>query len=97
MPFGLTNAPTVFMDLMNRVFSDFLDEFVIVFIDDMYSKSHEEHEKHLRLVLQRLRERKLYAKSSKCSFWLEEVAFLGHVVRKEGVTVDQEKIKAVVD
>ena len=70
-----------------------------MFIDSIlaYSKSHEEHEKHLRMVLQRFRERKLYAKFSKCSFWLEEVAFLGHIVRKEGVTVDQEKIKAVVD
>ena len=93
------NAPAIFMDLMNHVFSDFLDEFVIVFIDDIlvYSKSHDEYERHLRLVLQRLRERKLYAKFSKCSFWLEEVAFLGHIVRKEGVTVDQEKIKAVVE
>ena len=70
-----------------------------MFINDIlvYLKSHEEYEKHLSLVLQRLRERKLYAKFSKCSFWLEEVSFLGHVVRKEGVTVDQEKIKAVVD
>ena len=70
MPFGLTNAPAVFMDLMNRVFSDYLDKFVIVFIDDIliYSKSREEHERHLRLVLEKLRLEKLYAKFSKCSF-----------------------------
>ena len=80
-------------------FSDLLDEFVIVFIDDIlvYSKSHEEHERHLSFILQRLRERKLYAKFSKCSFWLEEVAFLGHIVRKEGVTVNLEKIREMVD
>ena len=99
MPFGLTNAPTAFMDLMNRVFSDYLDKFVIVFIDNIfvYSKNHEEHEKHLKLVLQRLRKKKLHAKFSKCSFWLEEVAFLGHIVRKDGVTVDPENFKAVID
>ena len=70
MPFRLTNAPVAFMDLMNRVFSDYLDKFVIVFIDDIlvYSKNHEEHEKHLKLVLQRLRKKKLYAKFNKCSF-----------------------------
>ena len=87
------------MDLMNRVFSDYLDKFVIVFIDDIliYSKSHEEHERHLRLVLERLRSEKLYAKFSKCSFWLEEVAFLGHVVTKSGVSVDPEKIRAVTE
>ena len=74
MPFGLTNAPTAFMDLMNRVFRDYLDRFVIVFIDDIlvYSKSKKEHEYHLRLVLQRLREHKLYAKLDKCKFWLEK-------------------------
>ena len=90
MPFGLTNAPAAFMDLMNRVFGDYLDKFVIVFIDDIliYSKSHEEHERHLKLVLERLRERKLYAKFNKCQFWLEQVAFLGHVVSKDGVSVD---------
>ena len=99
MPFGLTNAPAAFMDLMNRVFSDYLDKFVIVFIDEIliYSKSHEEHEQHLKLVLERLRERKLYAKFSKCQFWLEQVAFLGHVVSKDGVSVDPEKIKAVTE
>ena len=87
------------MYLMNRVFSDYLDKFVIVFIDDIlvYLKSHEEHEKHLDLVLQRLRKEKLYAKFSKCSFWLEEVSFLGHIVKKEGVTVDPEKIRVVTE
>ncbi|GJZ80375.1 putative reverse transcriptase domain-containing protein, partial [Tanacetum coccineum] len=82
MPFGLTNAPAVFMDLMNRVFHEFLDKFVIVFIDDIlvFSKSKEEHEEHLRTVLQILRQEKLYAKFSKCEFWLSKVAFLGHIV-----------------
>ena len=99
MPFGLTNAPVAFMDLMNRVFSDYLDKFVIVFIDEIliYSKSHEEHEQHLKLVLERLRGRKLYAKFSKCQFWLEQVAFLGHAVSKDGVSIDPEKIKAVTE
>ena len=99
MSFSLTNAPAAFMDLMNRVFSDYLDKFVIVFIDDIlvYSKNREEHERHLKMVVTRLRERKLYAKFSKCQFWLEEVAFLGHVVSKYGVSVDPEKIKAVIE
>ncbi|CAH9076112.1 unnamed protein product [Cuscuta epithymum] len=99
MPFGLTNAPAVFMDLMNRVFSEYLDKFVIVFIDDIlvYSKSKEEHEGHLRVVLRTLREHKLYAKFSKCEFWLGQVAFLGHVISKEGIAVDASKISAVRD
>ncbi|GJY24778.1 putative reverse transcriptase domain-containing protein [Tanacetum coccineum] len=82
MPFGLTNAPAVFMDLMNRVCKPYLGRFVIIFIDDIlaYSKSKEEHEVHLKLVLESLRKEKLYAKFSKCEFWLEEVHFLGHVV-----------------
>ncbi|KAA0059807.1 pol protein [Cucumis melo var. makuwa] len=97
MSFGLTNAPAVFMDLMNRVFREFLDTFVIVFIDDIliYSKTEAEHEEHLRLVLQTLRDNKLYAKFSKCEFWLKQVSFLGHVVSKAGVSVDPAKIKAV--
>ncbi|KAL0553782.1 hypothetical protein IC582_007686 [Cucumis melo] len=97
MSFGLTNAPAVFMDLMNRVFREFLDTFVIVFIDDIliYSKTEAEHEEHLRLVLQTLRENKLYAKFSKCEFWLKQVSFLGHVVSKAGVSVDPAKIEAV--
>ena len=99
MPFGLTNAPTVFMDLMNRIFQPYLDQFVIVFIDDIliYSGSKEDHEEHLRVVLQILRENQLYAKFSKCQFWLDSVAFLGHVILAEGVYVDPQKIEAIVN
>ena len=98
MPFRLTNAPAEFMDLMNRVFSPYLDKFVIVFIDDilLYSGSPKEHGEHLRTVLQILRERQLYAKFSKCQFWLEKVAFLGHVIFVEGISVDPQKIEAIV-
>ena len=99
MPFGLTNAPAAFMDLMNRVLQPYLDRFVIVFIDDIlvYSGSSEEHSEHLRIVLQTLRERQLYAKLSKCQFWLDKVAFLGHVISADGVSVDPQKIEAVVN
>ena len=99
MPFGLTNASAAFMDLMNRVFQLHLDRFVIVFIDDIlvYSGSSEEHSEHLRIVLQTLRELQLYAKLSKCQFWLDRVAFLGHVISIEGVSVDPQKIEAVVN
>jgi hypothetical protein len=84
MSFGLTNALAFFMHLMNKVFMDYLDTFMVIFIDDIlvYSKLEEEHEKHLKLVLQRLREHKLYAKLSKCEFWIDEVPFLGHVISK---------------
>jgi len=87
MPFGLTNAPGVFMDLMNRVFYEYLDKFVIVFIDDIlvYSRSKEKHEKHLRMVLGILKEKKLFAKFKKCEFWMERVVFLGHVVIAQGI------------
>ncbi|KAL0554337.1 hypothetical protein IC582_008256 [Cucumis melo] len=97
MSFGLMNAPTVFMDLMNKVFREFLDTFLIVFIDDIliYSKTEAEHEEHLRMVLETLRANKLYAKFSKCEFWLKQVSFLGHVVSKAGVSVDPTKIEAV--
>ncbi|GJR47199.1 reverse transcriptase domain-containing protein [Tanacetum coccineum] len=97
MPFGLTNAPAVFMDLMNRVCKPYLDKFVIVFIDDIliYSKTKEDHEVHLGLVLELLRNEKLYAKFSKCEFWLQEVHFLGHVVNQNGIHVDPSKIEAV--
>ncbi|XP_061366444.1 uncharacterized protein LOC133309664 [Gastrolobium bilobum] len=86
MPFGLTNAPAVFMDYMNRIFRPYLDQFVVVFIDDIliYSKDKEEHKEHLRIVLQILKDKQLYAKLSKCEFWMEEVKFLGHVILKEG-------------
>ena len=82
MPFGLTNAPAAFMDLMNRIFHLYLDQFIIVFVDDIliYSSSEAEHEHHLRIALQTLREHRLYAKFSKCEFWMSEVNFLGHVV-----------------
>ncbi|KAJ8770542.1 hypothetical protein K2173_018033 [Erythroxylum novogranatense] len=98
MPFGLTNAPTTFMDLMNRVFKSFLDQFIIVFIDDIlvYSKSDEQHEEHLRITLETLRSNELYAKFNKCEFWLREVSFLRHVISEQGVHVDPKKIEAVV-
>nr|GEV17830.1 putative reverse transcriptase domain-containing protein [Tanacetum cinerariifolium] len=97
MPFGLTNAPAVFMDLMNRIFHEFLDKFIIVFIDDIlvFSKYKEEHEDHLCTVLQTLRQEKLYAKFSKCEFWLSSMAFLGHIVSAEGITMDPAKVEAI--
>ncbi|XP_073367886.1 uncharacterized protein [Aegilops tauschii subsp. strangulata] len=99
MSFGLTNAPAYFMNMMNNVFMEFLHKFVVVFIDDIlvFSKNKQEHEVHLRLVLQKLRERQLYAKFSKCEFWLDEVAFLGHVVSGNGVAVDTSKVAAVTE
>nr|CAD39354.2 OSJNBa0059H15.5 [Oryza sativa Japonica Group] len=97
MSFGLTNAPAFFMNLMNKVFMEFLDKFVVVFIDDIliYSKSEEEHEQHLRLVLEKLKEHQLYAKFSKCDFWLKEVQFLGHIVNAQGVAVDPANVESV--
>ena len=99
MPFGLTNAPAAFMDLMNRVCRPMLDRSVIVFIDDIliYSKTKEEHVAHLREVLEVLRRERLYAKFSKCAFWLQEVQFLGHLVNREGIKVDPSKIEAVMN
>lgn len=98
MSFGLTNAPAAFMDLMNRVCNPFLDKSVIVFIDDIliYSKSQEEHGRHLQEVLEVLKQEKLYAKFSKCDFWIREVQFLGHVVNQEGIMVDPAKIEAMM-
>lgn len=97
MSFGLANSPTAFMDLMNKVFRPYIDFFVIIFIDDIliYSRSLGEHEQHLRVVIQTLLEQKLYAKFSKCEFWLESVAFLGHIISGEGNKVDPKKIEAV--
>jgi hypothetical protein len=97
MSFGLTNAPAYFMNLMNKVFMEELDKFIVVFIDDIliYSKSVEEHQQHLRVVLEKLRAHKLYAKFSKCEFWLEKVAFFGRILTVEGVAVDPEKVEAV--
>ena len=94
MSFGLTNAPAYFMNMMNKVFMEFLDKFVVVFIDDIlvYSKNEEEHKEHLRLVLGKLREHQLYAKFSKCEFWLKEVGFLGHVISGERIAVDPTKV-----
>ena len=99
MPFGLTNAPAAYMDLMNRVFYPYLDQFVVVFIDDIlvYSKGAQEDDQHLRIVLQILREKKLFAKLSKCDFWLKKVSFLGHIVFTEGVRVNPVKIEAIVN
>ena len=99
MPFGLTNAPTTFMDLMNRVFQLFLDRFVMVFIDDIlvYLKDREDHDTHIRVVLETLRKEQLYAKMSKCEFWLKEVSFLGHIVLEEGIRVDERKIELILE
>ena len=98
MPFGLTNAPAEFMDLRHKVFQPYLDQFVVVFVDDMliYSQSEEEHEDHWRIVLQALRDHQLYAKFSKLEFWLTKVRFLRHVVSASGVSVDPEKVEAVM-
>ena len=98
MPFGLTNASAVFMDMMNRIFREYLDKFVVVFIDDIliYSETEEEHRDHLKIVLEKLRKEKLYAKFKKCEFWLKEVAFLGHIISGKGIQVDPQKIEAIM-
>jgi ribonuclease HI len=99
MSFGLTNAPAYFMYLMNKVFMEYLDRFVVVFIDDIlvFSQDQEEHEEHLRLVLQKLREHQLYSKFSKCDFWLKEVSFLGHIITDGGIVVDPTKVQDVLN
>jgi hypothetical protein len=99
MSFGLINAPAYFMYLMNKVFMEYLDRFVVVFIDDIliFSKMMEEYEEHLRLVLEKLRSNQLCAKFSKCEFWLTEVTFLGHIIFAGGVSVDPGKLKDVLN
>jgi hypothetical protein len=99
MSFGLTNAPAHFMYPMNFIFIPEFDKFVVVFIDDIliYFKSEEEHARHLRVILQRLRDHQLYAKFNKCAFWLKEVPFLGHIISIEGITVDPSKVQEVLD
>ena len=99
LPFGLTNAPAIFMDQMHRIFSDLLDKNVIVFLDDIliYSKTPEEHAAHLREVLCRLRQYKFFANMDKCKFWQKEVIFLGHRVSAEGLSMEEDKIKAILD
>jgi hypothetical protein len=95
MSFGLTNAPTYFMYLMNKIFMEYLDKFVVVFIDDIlvYSRSEEEH---LRLAFQKLRENRLYVKLSKCEFWMKQVTFLEHIISKGGIYVDPSKVQDVL-
>jgi hypothetical protein len=99
MPFGLTNAPATFCTLMNDIFCEWLDDFVVVYIDDIliYSGSLEEHAEHLRKVFQRLRENKLYAKLEKCEFGVTEVDFLGHRITQKGLMMDDHKVKAILD
>jgi hypothetical protein len=99
MSFRLTNAPTYFMYLMNKVFMEYLDKFVVFFIDDIliFSRTEEEHEVHLRLVLEKHRAHQLYAKFSKCEFWITEVAFLGHVISTGEVSIDPDKVKDVLN
>jgi hypothetical protein len=99
MSFGLTNAPTYFMYLLNLVFMPELDKFMIVFIDDIlvYSENEQEHAEHLRIVLMRLREHQLYAKFSKCEFWLKTIHFLDHVLSENGISVDPSKVQEVMD
>jgi hypothetical protein len=98
MSFGLTNALAYFMYLMNKVFMEYLDKFVVVFNDDIlvYSRSEEEHEEHFRLALQKLRENRLYAKLSKSEFWMKQVAFLGHIISNGGISVDPSKVQDVL-
>ena len=99
MPFGLTNAPAAFMDLMNRVFRPYVDQFFVMFINDIlvYSKDQENHDAHLQVVLETLRKEMLYEKLSKCEFWLREVSFLGHIVLEEGIQVDPKKVEVIIE
>jgi hypothetical protein len=98
MSFELTNAPTYFIYMMNKVFIEYMDKFVVLFIDDIliYSRSEEEYEKHLHLVLQKFREHRLYDKLRKCKFWIKQVTFLGHVISKGGISMDPSKVQDVL-
>jgi hypothetical protein len=98
MSFGLTNAPAFFMYLMNNMFMDYLDKFVVVFIDDIliYSQNEEERDEHLKMVLQRLRDHQLYAKLRKCEFWISEVLFLGHIINRDELAVDPKKVADIL-
>jgi hypothetical protein len=98
MLFGLTNAPTYFMYLMNKVFMEYLDKIMVVFIDDIliFSKNEEEHDEHLHMVLQNLRENQLYAKLNKCEFWLKEVSFLGNIISEGGISINPSKVNDVL-
>jgi hypothetical protein len=98
MSFGLTNAPAYFMYLMNKVFMEYLNKFVVVFIDDIlvYSRSEEEHEEHLCIALQKFLENRLHTKLSKCEFWMKQVAFIGHVISKGGISMDLSKVQDVL-
>jgi hypothetical protein len=99
MSFGLTNASAYFMYLMNKVFMEYLDKFLVVFIDDIlvYSKNEEEYVEHLCMILQKLQESRLYAKMSKCEFWLHQVAFLGHIIQRGEIYVNPFKIRSVLN
>src|SRR3954465_15027255 len=99
MSFGLTNAPATFSRMMNSIFMEYLDKFVVIYLDDIliYSKKEEEHAEHLRLVLMKLREHRMYAKFSKCEFWLLEVTYLGHVISAKGIVVNPERVQVVLD
>jgi hypothetical protein len=98
MLIGLSNAPAYFMNLMNKMFMEYLDRFAVVFIDDIliYSKNDSDHEEHLRMVLQKLRDNQLYAKYSKCEFWLDEIPFIGHIIYKGGISVDLARVTTIV-
>jgi hypothetical protein len=98
MYFGLIEVPTNFMDLMDKVFMEYLDKFIIVFINDVlvYSKSEEEHEEHLRLVSQKLQDPRLYVKMSKCEFWLKQATCMSHIISKEGISMDSSKIQDIL-